>query len=99
MAKSRHLTRGDLRFLAAVSPDTGHKYDAILSLEQEVIAAAEAAGVAPDLSGLDGLAAAHDAGLLDPDRLDAIRSDLRHQLGAIGRGEFRPTEVNTDVHE
>jgi hypothetical protein len=90
---AKHLSSRDARFLAGVSLDTVRKLDAIIALADDVVREAEARGVEPDLTPLD--AVDEDEVLADPDALDTIRGDLRHQLGAIGRGEYDETDNGT----
>jgi hypothetical protein len=89
------LTRGDLRFLASTSRDVDRKFEALESLADELVEAAEAAGVQPDFASIDDLVDGDEAGLSDPQRIDAVRADIRSQLGTIGRGDRLTTEEGT----
>ncbi len=93
---AKHLTRGDLRFLAAVSHDADRELDAIAGLVEDIGAAEDAAGTVLELSSLDAL---DDEGTPDdPGRLSEIRADLRSALGQLGRLDT-PDEEQTDDGE
>jgi hypothetical protein len=98
-----YLKRSDLRFLASVGSDRVRKIDDLIDAADELLDAADVAGVAADLSTLDQLDDDElvDELIDDPELLDAIRGDLRAQLGRIGRGEHlspdtTPTEETTE---
>jgi hypothetical protein len=94
MARPKHLTAGDVRFLAGVGRhDPLAQVNEVSELIDQITQAAEAAGIEPDLSELHDL---EDAVVDDPQRLDEIRSGLRAMLGQIGRGEYVGRDERAD---
>lgn len=97
MPRPNHLTRSDVRFLGAASRDIDRKFAALEAAEEELVAAADAAGVRPDFRALDALVDAEDElALGDPARLDGALSEYRSQLGRIRRGEVAPRDERAD---
>jgi hypothetical protein len=96
MPRPGHLTRGDARFLASVQADPVRKLDVLLDLTDELLDAADVAGIEADLSALEALE--DDATFDEPDRLDAIISGLSRQRGGIARGEFT-TDTTEETSE
>jgi hypothetical protein len=89
MPRPKHLTRGDVRFLAGTSrgDDAAPALHDVLELIDEIDAASLAADVDPALrSILDDL---DDDGIVaDPNALAEIRAELRGILGQVERGEY-----------
>ena len=97
---SHHRTRSDAAFFALVKHnDEEAKLGDLLHLTQE-LAEAEEAGIEADWTDLDELADDLESdGPVGAEDIDAVRANLRAQIGIIRRGEVTSQESQSDASQ